>query len=348
MRRKMLSFPVYLVLLFLSVLLLLPNRAMAEGDGGWTTTASPGYVFQVEEDLFNNQKHLVMTVLKADETYEVHWGPASGSVGNTYLLESMNGKSDMKATWQFNSVTEATVTVESCSTNCLWQSGQVVTLKKFYGDIKSDGTEASRVPQTGQTMCWDGWGNDIPCAGSGMDGEIQAGIMPPYNPDMNDYGSWWRSWDYDGIRFTDNRDGTVTDNVSGLTWTRNANCAQGRLNWWHARAFCRRLAHGTCGLADGSSPSDWRLPNINELQSIQHLQYANPAIKPPNTIFNVQVTYRYWSNTLGPSWSETPFSPSYATMYTLSFSKAYDLDYSIFHDSYFTWCVRKQRWSLAR
>jgi len=134
-KRAMLNIPVHLVLFSLLVLLLLPNTVTAEGDGGWTTTASPGYIFQIEEDLYNNQKHLVMTVLKPDLAgAEIYWGPASGSVGSTYLLKPLNAESDMIATWQFNSVTEATVTVESCSTNCLWQSGQVVTLNKFFGD----------------------------------------------------------------------------------------------------------------------------------------------------------------------------------------------------------------------
>jgi len=120
MKKRMLNFPAGLVLFSLSVLLLMPIGAMAEGDGVWTTTASPGHIFQTQEGLYNNKKHLVMTVLKADETYEVYWGPSSGSVNSTYPLKSMNGDSDMVATWQFNSDIEATVTVESCSINCFY------------------------------------------------------------------------------------------------------------------------------------------------------------------------------------------------------------------------------------
>ena len=64
-----------------------------------------------------------------------------------------------------------------------------------------------QLPQTGQTTCWDKNGNVIPCAGTGQDGDIQAGVAWP-NP-----------------RFTDNGDGTVTDNLTGLMWTQNANPA---------------------------------------------------------------------------------------------------------------------------
>jgi hypothetical protein len=63
----------------------------------------------------------------------------------------------------------------------------------------------SRVPQTGQKMCWDSEGKVIPGAGSGQDGDAQAGVPLP-NP-----------------RFTVNQDGTVTDNLTNLVWLKNAN-----------------------------------------------------------------------------------------------------------------------------
>ena len=88
--------------------------------------------------MFNNEKYMSMTVLKpkyiGGETY---WGPASESDGSTYLLRSLNNEeSDMTLTWQFDSVTQATVTVDSCTVNCLWQPGQTVTLQKFFGDME--------------------------------------------------------------------------------------------------------------------------------------------------------------------------------------------------------------------
>jgi hypothetical protein len=62
-------------------------------------------------------------------------------------------------------------------------------------------------------------------------------------------------------RLTDNGNGTVTDNLTGLTWLKNANCF-GPSSWFDAVAFCKALKNGQCGLADGSNPGDWRLPNI--------------------------------------------------------------------------------------
>jgi hypothetical protein len=39
--------------------------------------------------------------------------------------------------------------------------------------------QRARVPQTGQTQCWDASGNLIPCTKTGQDGDIQAGVPLP-------------------------------------------------------------------------------------------------------------------------------------------------------------------------
>jgi hypothetical protein len=133
MRKRMLNFRAVLAFFTFSMPML-PTSALAEGDGAWTTAASPGYAFLIEEDLFNDEYHMSMTVLKP--VYiggETHWGKASAS-GDTYLLSPLNNEaSDITFTWKSNSLTQATITVELCTTNCLWQTGQVVTLNKFSG-----------------------------------------------------------------------------------------------------------------------------------------------------------------------------------------------------------------------
>jgi hypothetical protein len=65
------------------------------------------------------------------------------------------------------------------------------------------------VPQTGQTECWDAGGNPILCDGTGQDGDLQAGV-PFRSP-----------------RFTDRRNGTVRDNLTGLIWLKQAGCFPG-------------------------------------------------------------------------------------------------------------------------
>jgi uncharacterized protein DUF1566 len=318
MKKMMLKFPVYLVLFSLTVLCLIPNSAMAEGDGGWTTTTSPGYIFQIEEDLFNNQKHLAMTVIKPDlDGTEVYWGPASGSDSSTYLLNPLlHAGSDMIATWQFNSPTQATVTVESCTTNCFWQSGQVVTLNKIFGDQKSMGS-ATRVPKTGQTECWDTNGDAINCTGTGQDGEYQLGVLPAVTPsEENPY----TVYGWTGIRFTDNLDGTVTDNLTGLIWLKNANCLEG--SWTEALSACSNLASGTCGLRDGSAAGDWRLPNINELRSLIDPTRSSPALPVGYPFTGLQGNGFYWSSTTLVSDLEEQFAAYFIIMNTGEVTRA--------------------------
>ncbi len=61
-------------------------------------------------------------------------------------------------------------------------------------------------------------------------------------------------------RFTDNGNGTVTDNLTGLIWLKNANCF-GLRAWNDAVSDCNGLNSGECGLSDDSNAGDWRLPN---------------------------------------------------------------------------------------
>ena len=112
-------------------------------------------------------------------------------------------------------------------------------------------TPIAPVLKTRQTLCWgaDYPYPDIPCAGTGEDGEYQAGVTQP-TP-----------------RFIDNGDGTVTDYVTGLTWLQHPRCLR-QLTWAEALDASYNLTDGQCNLSDGSIAGDWRLPNAKELQSL--------------------------------------------------------------------------------
>jgi hypothetical protein len=120
------------------------------------------------------------------------------------------------------------------------------------------------LPRTGQKKCYDSLGAEIVCAGSGQDGDFQKGIAWP------------------APRFTVNAAGTVTDNLTGLTWLQDANCmktrypsvnSSGVVYWSGALDFIDGINQGTYSDC-GAGASDWRLPNVNELQSIMHAGYA--------------------------------------------------------------------------
>ena len=95
-------------------------------------------------------------------------------------------------------------------------------------------------------------------------------------------------------RFTDNNNGTVTDNLTGLIWLKNANCF-GRRTWADALSDVNGLNSGECGLTDGTVAGDWRLPNRNELTSLLDLGTVNPAL-PAGHPFTNFVAFWYWSS----------------------------------------------------
>ena len=132
------------------------------------------------------------------------------------------------------------------------------------------------VPKTGQTNCFDEDGEEINCSGTGQDGEYQKGVTWP-NP-----------------RFTDNSDGTITDNLTGLIWLKDANCF-GLVTWNNALSDSNGLSSGSCGLTDGSSAGDWRLPNHKELFSLVDPENYNPALPSEHPFTDVQSSY-YWSS----------------------------------------------------
>jgi hypothetical protein len=120
------------------------------------------------------------------------------------------------------------------------------------------------VEVTGQTECFDASGVSIDCDGTGQDGEFQAGVPWP-TP-----------------RFKDNKDGTVTDNLTKLIWLRDARCDDlgptGTGTWLQALQAANTLASGRCGLSDDSVAGDWRLPNVKELQSLIDFEFLAPAL----------------------------------------------------------------------
>jgi hypothetical protein len=151
----------------------------------------------------------------------------------------------------------------------------------FSGTCYNDGVQViyeASVPKTGQTTSY----------ATGDDGDLEKGVPWP-NP-----------------RFTDNSNGTVTDNLTGLIWLKNANCF-GIRAWNLALSDCNGLNSGECGLTDGSVEGDWRLPNLSELESLRYVAYRSPALS--NTAgtgqwaagdpFNNVMTVSYWSSSTG-------------------------------------------------
>jgi hypothetical protein len=85
--------------------------------------------------------------------------------------------------------------------------------------------------------------------------------------------------------FTDNSDGTVTDQKTGLMWQQATSSSM--IDWEASLTYCEDLTL--------ASQSDWRLPNIKELGSIVDGSQSGPPID--TTAFPGAQSSNYWSST---------------------------------------------------
>jgi hypothetical protein len=134
-----------------------------------------------------------------------------------------------------------------------------------------------------KSTCYDWRGNTIPCDFKRQYAEL---LFDKPIPDP---------------RFMDNKDGTVTDNLTGLIWLKNTKCFK-MMDWESAILVAKSLKDGDCGpnsaliLSDGSSAGDWRLPSMNELCILIDYSRRNPAL-PNGHMFSDFPTGYYWSAT---------------------------------------------------
>jgi hypothetical protein len=105
-----------------------------------------------------------------------------------------------------------------------------------------------------------------------------------------------------GPRFTDNEDGTITDNLTGLMWAENTNMG-GIMNWNSAIDYANNLSLGT---SCGGEHTDWRLPNVKELQSLIDFGNQSPALPTGHPFTSVQSS-DYWSSTTSASNTDGAF-----------------------------------------
>ena len=106
------------------------------------------------------------------------------------------------------------------------------------------------IVDTGQGLCYDGTERiDCPAEGEAFYGQDAqyTGITPSY---------------------TDNGDGTITDNVTGLVWTQEISSYA--MPWSDAAGYCESLETGNV--------TDWRLPSVKELWSLRDYSQGWPWI----------------------------------------------------------------------
>jgi len=165
------------------------------------------------------------------------------------------------------------------------------------------------VPQTGQTMCYGETDATVNgCAGTGQDGDTRTGVAWP-DP-----------------RFAEKGDQTIVDRLTGLVWTRDANPAGGPRTWQEALDYIRTLNSG-----NHLGRSDWRLPNVNELESLVNKQPNLAEWLQAQGFRNLQVDY-YWTSTTYASYPRYAWSVDIYGGIVAGHDKA---------DVYFVWPVRR-------
>ncbi len=108
--------------------------------------------------------------------------------------------------------------------------------------------------------------------------------------------------------FIDNGNGTITDNLTNLIWQKAPNTDT--LTWEQALNYADTLSLNAF--------TDWRLPNIKELQSINDESIVNSSVS--NTFFPAIGINKYWSSTTLPN--QTPKAWYLSTLFGIT---TYDL-----------------------
>jgi hypothetical protein len=176
--------------------------------------------------------------------------------------------------------------------------------------VRSGVTGLIAIPRSGQDSCYSGPGKVIPCSDSGQDGALQMG-MPWPKPRFVEYQQ------------------TVLDKLTGLVWARLADLTFEPVDWESAlKAIKTMNDHRLFGY------SDWRLPNIRELESLIDAGSHSPAL-PHGYPFS-KVRKFYWSSTT------STYDPRYAWVLYME-DGSLGVGYKP-NASFFVWGVRMARW----
>jgi hypothetical protein len=204
----------------------------------------------VSPDLSRCESHFAADWQKA----ETAAGGACPSNGDLASVQAFIGQQadDLSAALAGGPLLECPAQLDACST----------ALSSCSADLTAcSATPPGQPGATGQTTCYDASGSVTACAGSGQDGELQAGLAA----DLVDHGN-----------------GTITDRRTGLTWEKLTDDGtihdKDQLYTWSDAVSARIVLFNA---ANFGGYNDWRLPNVNELQSLADYGSAAPAVAAP-------------------------------------------------------------------
>lgn len=214
------------------------------------------------------------------------WVDGSEITGNI-PTQSLSSANEEVSSGYYNGTSLSTVDSDLRADNI--KSG--VTVFGVAGSYEGEAPISAPVPRTGQTTSYV----------AQDDGDIQAGVVWP------------------GQRFTNQGDGTVIDNLTGLMWQTSL----GPVDDW-ANAI------NQCSSATTGSYLDWRLPNVHEFYSVTSKGAASPALPAGHPFTNV-IHGNYWTSTTLAGNSTHAWFVNLISGYIYDADKASSLN---------VWCVR--------
>ena len=200
--------------------------------------------------------------IRAGNTAIVQGVPVTGTIETRTLSPA----SDVVAAGYYEATTLSAADADLAAANIA--AGTVIF--GVTGTLTGGGSFAAPVAKTGQTSSYR----------AGDDGTYKAGVAWPSS------------------RFTDNGNGTVMDNLTGLMWTKNANI-------WGTSVWGLAIDH--CESYSLAGYDDWRLPNVHELYSLIDKGRNSPALPSGHPFTSVQLS-GYWTSsahTSAHSWHIT-------------------------------------------
>ncbi|HEY9051951.1 MAG TPA: DUF1566 domain-containing protein [Gammaproteobacteria bacterium] len=189
------------------------------------------------------------------------------------------------------------------------------------GSPVGGGNTTVAVPDSGQTSCYYDYTSD--------------GIYNPAAFTCLSPGSAWGPDGQDGyysintMSFTDNGDGTVIDNVTGLVWQKcslgksGSDCSGGSISsntWSAAKVQCANLNLAGTG---------WRLPTVFELTQL--VNYGRSYATIDQTVFPGTGASSYWTSTVHANQSSWAWYVNFAQGNTYAHEQS---------QTYYVRCVR--------
>ena len=145
------------------------------------------------------------------------------------------------------------------------------------------------VPDTGQTFCYD-WEYRM-CDTWHWEGSLQVCDSPPYCPEEGeDFYGQDGNYLINPPSLTDNGNGTITDNLTGLMWEKKSAANEGLVYTYSAAvAYCENSTLGNF--------TDWRIPSRKEFSTVLNYEGYSPALDRAFFPDYSKLQTNYWTAT---------------------------------------------------